>query len=153
GVGVATADTVGGGPKGGGSGSAASIGDLGTSGGGNVNLGAKGDAKISGRVREAAPEVESSDVDREALARYVRQRLKAITGCYEKELKRNPSLKGKVVIRFNIKASGRADDIEVEENSLGNDAVASCIRAVIRGWIFPFKPGEDVSVTYPFVFT
>jgi hypothetical protein len=154
GVGIATADSLGaGGPKGGGSGNAASIGDLGTSGGGNVSLGSKGDAKISGRVRDAAPEVESSDVDREALARYVRQRIKAITGCYEKELKRNPSLKGKIVIRFSIKPSGRAEDIDIEENTLGSDAVASCIRAVIRGWIFPFKPSDDVPVAYPFVFS
>jgi hypothetical protein len=153
GVGIATSDALGGGPKGGGSGNAASIGDLATGGGGNVNIGAKGDAKISGRVRDAAPEVESADVDREALARYVRQRLKAIQGCYEKELKRNPSLKGKVVIRFSIKPSGRAEGIEVEEDTMGNDAVASCIRAVIRGWIFPFKPADDVPVSYPFVFT
>lgn len=153
GVGVATADNMAGGPKGGGTGSAASIGDLGTSGGGNVNLGAKGDAAIRGRVADAAPEVESGDVDREALARYVRARKAAIQACYEKELKRNPSLKGKVVVRFSISTSGRPTDIEIEENTLGNDAVASCIRATIRAWVFPFRPDAEVPVAYPFVFS
>ena len=154
GVGVATADSIGaGGPKGGGSGKVAGIGDLGTSGGGNVNLGNKGDVKVSGRVKEAAPEVDSADVDRDALARYVKARLKAIQNCYEKELKRNPTLKGKVVVRFSITKSGRAGEVEIEENSLGNEAVASCIRTVIRAWIFPFKPEDDVPVAYPFVFS
>ncbi|MFZ5470772.1 MAG: AgmX/PglI C-terminal domain-containing protein [Myxococcota bacterium] len=153
GVGVATSDSIGaGGPKGGGTGTAASIGDLGTSGGGNVNLGTKGDVKVSGRVQDQAPEVDSADIDRDAMTRYVRSRMSAIKNCYERELKRNPSLKGKVVVRFSITPAGRSADIEIEENSLGNDAVANCIRTVIRGWVFPFKPPSEVPVAYPFVF-
>lgn len=154
GVGVATSDVLGAnGPKGGGSGKVASIGDLGTSGGGKVDLGAKKEVAVEGRVKDAAPEVESADVDRDALARYVKARLKAIQNCYEKELKRNPSLKGKVVVRFSIKPTGRPGDIDIEENTLGNEAVGSCIRTVIRSWVFPFKPDDDVPVAYPFVFS
>ena len=154
GVGIATEASVGAnGPRGGGTGKVAGIGDLGTSGGGNVDLGSKKEVEVSGRVTASTPEVESSDVDREALARYIKTRLKAIQGCYEKELKRNPSLKGKVMVRFNILPSGRTGEIEIEENTLGSDAVASCIRTAVRGWTFPFKPPDEVPVAYPFVFT
>lgn len=153
GVGVATADALGGnGIKGGGSGEAASIGDLGTRGGGNVALAEKGNATIKGNMQIQAPEVESADVNREALASYVRTRKSAIQGCYERELKRSPTLKGKVVVRFTIGTNGRASDIEIEENTLGSEAVASCIKTVIRGWNFPFKPPSEVPVAYPFVF-
>jgi len=155
GVGVATADSLGQGGlrKGGKAGAVAGIGDVGTSGGGKVNLASKGDARVSGQVKDSTPDVESSDVDRDALARYVRQRLKAMQGCYERELKRNPSLKGKIVVRFSILPSGRSGEIEFEQNTLGDEAVTSCIRSVIRGWIFPFKPSDAVSVAYPFVFS
>jgi hypothetical protein len=154
GVGVATEASVGAsGPRGGGTGKVAGIGELGTSGGGKVDLGTKKEVEVSGRVTAATPEVESSDVDRDALVRYIKARLKAIQNCYEKELKRNPSLKGKVLVRFNILPSGRTGDIEIEENTLGNDAVGSCIRTVIRGWVFPFKPDDEVPVAYPFVFS
>jgi outer membrane biosynthesis protein TonB len=154
GVGVATTEALGAnGPKGGGAGSVAGIGDLGTSGGGKVDLGSKKEVAVTGRVKDAAPEVDSADVDRDALARYVKARLKAIQNCYEKELKRNPSLKGKVVVRFSIKPSGRTGEIEIEENTLGNEAVGSCIRTVIRSWVFPFKPDDEVPVAYPFVFS
>lgn len=154
GVGIATEASVGAhGPRGGGTGKVAGIGDLGTSGGGNVDLGSKKEVELSGRVTASTPEVESSDVDREALARYIKTRLKAVQGCYEKELKRNPSLKGKVLVRFNILPSGRTGEIEIEENTLGSDAVASCIRTAVRGWTFPFKPDDEVPVAYPFVFT
>lgn len=153
GVGVATADSLAaGGPKGGTAGSAAGIGDLGTSGGGNVGLSEKAQTAVRGGVSMQAPEVESSDVDREKLAAYVRSRKGAIQQCYEKELKRNPSLKGKVVVRFSITPAGRTSDIDIEENTLGNEAVASCIKTTIRGWVFPFKPPSEVPVAYPFVF-
>lgn len=153
GVGVATADALAaGGPRGGTAGSAAGIGDLGTSGGGNVALAEKGAATVRASMQMQAPDVESSDVDREKLAAYVRARKGAIQQCYEKELKRNPSLKGKVVVRFSITTSGRTGDIDIEENTTGNEAVASCIRTTIRGWVFPFKPESDVPVAYPFVF-
>jgi hypothetical protein len=155
GVGVPTTDAVGqgGARKGGGSGAVAGIGVVGTAGGGNVNLGSKGDAHVSGQVKESMPDVESSAVDRQALARYVRARLKAMQSCYEQELKRNPSLKGKIMVRFVITPAGRAGDIAFEENTLGSEAVTSCIRSVIRGWIFPFKPPDNVAVAYPFVFS
>lgn len=153
GVGVATADSLAaGGPKGGTTGSAAGIGDLNTGGVGNVGLAEKSAATVRGGVSMQAPEVESSDVDREKLAAYVRSRKGAIQQCYEKELKRNPSLKGKVVVRFNITPQGRTSDIDIEENTLGNEAVGSCIKTTIRGWVFPFKPDSEVPVAYPFVF-
>jgi len=152
GVSIATADSVGA-RAGGGAGRTAGIGDVGTSGGGKVALAGKGDAKVSGQVSAAAPEVDSADVDRAALSRYIRDRLGAIRGCYERELKRNPALKGKVVVRFNITPAGRAGDVKIEENTLGSPEVASCITGLMRSWIFPFKPPDEVPVQYPFLFT
>jgi hypothetical protein len=154
GVGVATTEAVGAtGPKGGGKGKVAGIGDLGTSGGGKVNLGTKGDVAVRGTVKDSAPVLDDSSVNPEELARYVRQRKSAIQSCYEKELKRNPTLKGRIVVRFVISSQGRAGEIEIEENTLGNEAVGACIRNVVRLWVFPFKPQDGVAVAYPFVFS
>jgi hypothetical protein len=152
GVSIATADSVGA-RAGGGAGRTAGIGEVGTSGGGKVALAGKGDARVTGTVSTAAPEVDSADVDRAALSRYIRDRLGAIRGCYERELKRNPGLKGKVVMRFNITPAGRAGDVKIEENTLGSPEVASCIQGLMRSWIFPFKPPDEVPVQYPFLFT
>jgi len=152
GVSIANADSVGA-RAGGGAGRTAGIGDVGTAGGGRVALAGKGDARVTGQVSAAAPEVDSADVDRAALSRYIRDRLGAIRGCYERELKRNPGLKGKVVVRFNITPAGRAGDVRIEENTLGSGEVASCIQSLMRSWIFPFKPPDEVPVQYPFLFT
>jgi outer membrane biosynthesis protein TonB len=154
GVAVATGDSIAAnGPKGGTAGSAADIGSLGTQGGGNVGLGEKAATTVRPKVDFQPVEVDSADVDRAALTKFVNTRKSGIVACYEAELKRNPTLKGKVVVRFNITPSGRTGDVEIEENTLNNDVVASCIKTKIRGWIFPFKPDADVAVAYPFVFS
>lgn len=107
---------------------------------------------LRGKVDVLAPEVESDAINREQLTTYIRKRSPALLRCYEQELKRNPSLKGKLVLRFNITPTGRTTEIDVEENTLGSEAVASCARTAIRSWVLPFKPQEEVPVASAFVF-
>ena len=60
-------------------------------------------------------------------------------------------MKGKIVVRFTIGSTGRVSDVEIDENSLGNEAVVACIKNTIRFWIFPIKDNE-CPVAYPFLF-
>lgn len=158
GVGVATSESIArqaGQRLGGGSGDVASIGDLGTSGGAGAQASKVEEKKtvtIRGRVIDEGPDVESSDCDKNVIARFVKQRMKAIQGCYEKELKKNPTLKGKLVVRFTIDERGKVRELEIEENTIGNQAVVACIRNTIKIWNFPIKDNE-CPVAYPFIFT
>jgi hypothetical protein len=153
GVSVAGADSVGaGGRRGGGSGKTAGIGDLGTQGGGKVDMGRKGETRISGSVSATAPEVESSTVDKDAVSRYVRARQRAIQSCYEKQLKLNPTLKGKLSVRITIATSGKVSETEIDEDTLHSDEVTSCIKGVVRFWKFPFTPESDTAVQFSWNF-
>jgi outer membrane biosynthesis protein TonB len=153
GVAIATDPSAGGARKGGGGGGAATIGDLATSGGGKVALGAKSEARVSGRVAAEDAEIDSPDIDQGKLGSFVRARINSIKTCYENALKRNPSLKGKIRIRFTILETGGLADIVVLENSMGSPEVATCIASFMRSWRTPFHPAGTVSVEYPFVFT
>lgn len=152
GVAVANDPGAGGGRKGGGQGGTASIGDLATSGGGKVGLGAKTEVKVSGSVAAEAAEIDSADVDQGKLGAFVRARMGLVKACYENALKRNPSLKGKISFRFTILETGALTDITTAQNSLGSAEVAACIMNTMRAWRMPFKPTGPVTVEYPFVF-
>jgi hypothetical protein len=153
GVSVAGADSIGsGGHKGGGSGKTAGIGDLATRGGGNVDVGRKGETRISASVSASAPEVESNTVDKDAVSRYVRSRQRAIQSCYEKQLKLNPKLKGKLSVRITIATSGKVSETEIDEDTLQSDEVTSCIKGIIRFWRFPFTPESDTPVQFSWNF-
>jgi TonB family protein len=97
-------------------------------------------------------EVDSSDIDQGKLGAFVRARMGLIKACYENALKRNPSLKGKISIRFTILETGALADITTAQNSLGSAEVASCIMNTMRSWRTQFRPSGPVTVEYPFVF-
>lgn len=59
---------------------------------------------------------------------------KSIQYCYERQLKRNPNLKGKVTVRFTIAPSGRVTGVEILTSTLQNKSVERCIVNRIRRW-------------------
>lgn len=95
----------------------------------------------------------TTGVDRAALIRFVTARKAGVLACYQKELQLNPTLRGKIVVRFSIATNGRATGIEIDENYLGSNMVAACVKNLISTWVFPFKPDADVPVALPFVFS
>jgi hypothetical protein len=155
GVGVASGNDQLRGIKSGGSGSGrvANVGGL--RGGGSIAGGGTGEAasekKVSGSVKSEAPAVDG-ELDPAMVAKEVRTRLGAIKACYERALKRNPTLSGKVVIHWTITQAGTVSGVDVEQDTLGDAEVASCIKALIARWRFPAPAGGSVDVSFPFVF-
>ena len=95
----------------------------------------------------------SGEFDAVTVQRQIKQRLKSITRCYESELRKNPSLAGKVVVTFTIQERGNVTDAKASENTTGSPAVADCVTRTISR--FRFNPGPDggsVTFRYPFVF-
>jgi outer membrane biosynthesis protein TonB len=72
-----------------------------------------------------------------------------LTYCYEAELRADPSLEGRIEVRFNI-ANKRVTQANVVSNSTGNDQLAACVVSKVKRWQF----SEEVtgSVTWPFNF-
>jgi outer membrane biosynthesis protein TonB len=108
--------------------------------------------KISFSMRSTRPDIEDGALDPSSVARRIRRKKRAFQSCYERELKRNPSLKGKLVLEVTVGGNGRVNDVSVDSNGLNNQ-VANCIKSKMRSIRFP-KPegGEEATFTYPFIF-
>ncbi len=123
----------------------------GTYGYGTGGIGKKGDVEINVGGEEATA---SGGIDREAIRRVIRENIRAIRTCYERELQRKPDLYGKIVLGWHIEEKGRVTKTWTVSNTLGSDDVAQCILARLKTWTFPEPPGDQVAaVTYPFVFS
>ncbi|MFM8269598.1 MAG: AgmX/PglI C-terminal domain-containing protein [Pseudomonadota bacterium] len=75
-----------------------------------------------------------------------------IRSCYESALQRNPGLRGKVVMAFNIQPNGIVSYAATKESTLGDASLENCIASKIKTWIFP-KPEAPVVTevsAYPF---
>ncbi len=107
--------------------------------------------RVTGVVKSDAPFVDGP-LDPSLVAKEVRTRIGAIKACYERALKRNSKLFGKVKVRWTITTAGTVSAVEIEEDSVGDSEVSSCIKGLVRRWRFPTPSGGPVDVVYPFVF-
>ena len=110
---------------------------------------------IRGRVNAGALEDESGSgvFDPSIVTRQIRARIRAIQTCYERELRNNPTLAGRVLVRFTIQPTGTVSGATAQENTTGSPAVASCVVNTIRRFRFnPGPEGGNVTFAYPFVF-
>lgn len=92
-------------------------------------------------------------LDREVIAQYIKTQLGQILYCYERQLSANPNLYGKIAVKFTIAGTGQVETQSINDTTLKNISVESCILNKISKWKFPEpKGGTKVLVTYPFLF-
>jgi metallo-beta-lactamase class B len=85
---------------------------------------------------------------------FVSRRMNDVSFCYEHALAANPTLTGRIVVKFTIGAPGEVVASAVQSSTMANPAVEACVAAVVRTFGFPYpRPAGPVTVTYPFAFT
>jgi outer membrane biosynthesis protein TonB len=157
GVGVATGDRGNlRGPAGGkGVGEAADIAQVRMKGGdATVKTGGAGTERtVKGLVkRKNAAAIEGTGaLDSQDVNKIIGKKMGAIKGCYERSLRRNPGLKGKLVIRFTISGSGKVTAARAVQNDL-NPEVADCVSQAFKRFRFPQPDGGSLTLESPFMF-
>jgi hypothetical protein len=103
-----------------------------------------GPAGCSGECKgNATPELQSALASRGAMAR----------SCYNTALRSNPNLKGRMTMSVRVSTKGSVCSAYVADNTLGDQAVASCAAAKFRAGSFPPPTGGCVNVNVPLNFT
>lgn len=120
-----------------------------------VKLGERGPTQLppTAVTVDTGPIKTGPELPEDELARWLTSRKPAVQSCYERQLKRQPTLAGRLVIRFDITPRGRVGKVGFEEDTLRSPAVEGCIAALMRGWVLPFQPEDDTPVAMPFIFT
>ena len=95
------------------------------------------------------------DADKKAVQATIRNRMSALQSCYEKALRGNTGLSGKITYTITISVMGTVTGVQVLDDSLQDDGVKTCTVAKIKGWRFPTTPGAEASsdVTFSVVFS
>jgi TonB family protein len=111
---------------------------------------------VKGNVKSSAGDEigGTGEFDSSVVVSLIKTRLRAIQMCYEQQLRRNPTLAGKVTIEFSIQPRGNVTDVKVKENTTGDAAVGTCVANTVS--TFRFNPGPEggsVTYAYPFVFS
>lgn len=89
----------------------------------------------------------------QVIQRIVRQNHGRFRLCYEKGLGANPSLSGRVTVRFVIGRNGAVSNVSNAGSSLANSDVVGCVVRAFYGLSFPQPEGGIVTVSYPIAFS
>ncbi len=103
------------------------------------------------KVEEIAEATPGRDAD--AIEAMMAQHRAQIVYCYQRALKSIPGLKGKVVVRFAVRANGRVTGAKVVQSTLGNAKVAHCIVEIIRRFKYEAVGKETGNLTYEVAFS
>jgi hypothetical protein len=109
------------------------------------------EAKAGGKVTMGATKV-SGRLPPEVIQRIVRQNFGRFRKCYEAGLARDPSLRGKVAVRFVIGRDGAVTTVGDGGSDLPDAATTKCVQAAFSALSFPKPEGGIVMVTYPLDF-
>lgn len=91
-------------------------------------------------------------IDGKAVNRYINTRFGQVRTCYERRLKINPLLEGKVDLNIGINTRGKASSISVTKDTVRDPQMIDCIKGVIRSWEFPKPEGGKVVIAKQFTF-
>ena len=82
----------------------------------------------------------------------VRRKQFQIRYCYQREQRKDPSLRGKLVIQFTIAEDGRVARTRVSSSTIGSESVGTCVAKRFDGMVFP-PPAHGIAIVrYPLVF-
>jgi Ca-activated chloride channel family protein len=92
-------------------------------------------------------------LDRGLIREVVERNQNPIRYCYQRELTKDPTLTGKVVVKFVVSEDGLVSTASIKSSTLGNSAVETCVVRLFLRMRFPANPGGGIVVaSYPFVF-
>jgi hypothetical protein len=148
------------GESGGGKGEYIGIDRIGTIGDGLGNPGgisprrlAEAPRKGGAPVMRPGPTTVDGRLPADVIQRVVRQNFGRYRFCYQEGLRNNPSLAGRVAVRFVIGRNGAVTTVANGGSDLPDAQVVSCVVRAFYGLSFPAPDNGVVMVTYPFMFS
>ena len=76
---------------------------------------------------------------------------KTFRKCYEAALPKNPTLAGRVNVRFTIDPAGKVSNAKDEGSTLGSAGVIHCILVAFEKLKFPAVKDANTTIVYPLV--
>jgi hypothetical protein len=114
--------------------------------GGKTEKKVKVKLKIGGKTKTVG-----GKLDANSISAVIKRRQRKIAACYERAVKKDPTLSGKVVVSFTIGNAGRVTKSKASTDSVGG-GVGACVSGAIKKMRFSRPKGGEVLVSKSFVF-
>ncbi|NIR50957.1 energy transducer TonB [candidate division KSB1 bacterium] len=119
----------------------------------SVDLGEKGQIQVDQVGSITGSEEAVGKRSEESVRSIMSSHQGRLTYIYNKYLKRNPELRGKLVVEVEIAANGRVSNVKLVSSSMGHPEFEREILNFIRRWRYEPIDAGMVTVTYPLFFS
>jgi len=121
------------------------------------SLSSLGGKRVKGKVKalkRSAKTKGKGSLSKDEIMKVLRTLFGKIQYCYEKQLRTNPGLHGKVIFEWEIKKNGRVGFVKSGSGTtLKSAAAVNCMKGKLKSAAFPKPRGNgSVIVKFPFVF-
>lgn len=72
-----------------------------------------------------------------------------VKACYERALKSDPTLAGRIVVNWSISTTGTVSRASVRSDEMGDEGLQACLVQTIKTWAFPTATAST-PVSFPF---
>ena len=86
------------------------------------------------------------------VSRFMNSRFGQVKACYERRLKKNATLRGKLDLNIAVSSKGRVTDVAVNRDTVRDSRMLKCVDGTIRKWKFPKPKGGRVIIGKTFNF-
>lgn len=98
------------------------------------------------------PILPTGSLSRAEIMQVVRRSLPAVRYCYERELVKQPTLAGRILVSMVVQEDGSVREAVVEYSTINQPQLDACIVKRVSTWRFPRPRGGLVVIKYPFDF-
>ena len=117
---------------------------------GGTGVGSISKKKLIPLLKLSEPTI-TGDGNPEVIHSYVRRRQSQIKYCYDRELQKDPNVKGKMTVGFDINVKGQVLNAQKKSSSLNSEAVEKCVIGKIKRFKFP--ENQTATVEYSILFS
>ena len=108
--------------------------------------------KKTGKKRRGRHGRLSGEIDTKEVNSFINANFSQVKACYERRLKINSFLEGKLDLNIGILESGKVNLVSVNRDTVKDEQMLSCVKSTIRSWVFPKPENGRVVIAKTFNF-
>lgn len=102
------------------------------------------------RDRSKEARVGDRELSSASVAKAIKQQIPRVRACYERALKKESDLEGRLTVAWSVEPAGTVTDVQIVQDRVGSEWLNNCVTKAVRRWSFPAS-ANGASVEYPVV--
>lgn len=107
-------------------------------------------ARTSGPARDKEARTPRRQLKSDAVSAAIKRQMPRVRACYERALKGDVGLDGRLTLNWTVQPAGTVADVRVVNDKVGSEQLSTCVTRAVGRWSFPAS-SDGADIEYPVV--